>query len=149
MRFRTTILQAGKTATGIEVPPEVVADLGAGRKPPVKVTIGGHTYSSTVARRGERYLVGVSAANREKAGVAGGDDVEVEIELDTEPREMDVPADFAEALGRDDVAERFFEGLTFSQKQWYVQPIEGAKRPEVRERRVEKAMAMLRDGRKR
>ena len=82
MRFRTTILQGGKTAAGIVIPDEIVEGLGAGRKPPIRVTIAGHTYRSTVARRGDRYLVGVSAENRAAAGVAGGDEVDVDIELD-------------------------------------------------------------------
>jgi hypothetical protein len=149
VRFRATIQLAGKTATGIEIPDEVVAGLGAGRKPPVRVTIAGHTYRSTVAVRGNRYLVGVSAANREAAGVAAGDEVDVDIELDTAPREVTVPPDLAAALGNDADAERFFESLSYSQKQGYVQPIEQAKKPETRERRVEKAVAMLREGRKR
>ena len=149
MRFRTTIELAGKTATGIDIPDEVVEGLGAGRKPPVRVTIAGHTYRSTVAVRGDRYLVGVNAANREAAGVAAGDEVDVDIELDTAPREVTVPADLATALDADPDAKRFFESLSYSQKQGYVQPIEQAKKPETRDRRVEKAVAMMREGRKR
>jgi Bacteriocin-protection, YdeI or OmpD-Associated/Domain of unknown function (DUF1905) len=149
MKFSTTILLNGKTATGIEVPTEVIEALGAGQKPPVRVTIGSHTYRSTVARRGERYLVGVSAENRAGAGVAAGDEVDVDIELDTEPREVAVPADFGAALDDDADAKGFFEGLSYSQKQWYVLPIEQAKKRETRERRVAKALDMLRDGRKR
>src|SRR3954469_23980173 len=87
VRFHATIKLAGKTATGIEIPDEVVAALGAGRKPPVRGTGAGPTYPSTVAVRGDRYLVGVSAENREAAGVAAGDEVDVDIELDTAPRE--------------------------------------------------------------
>jgi antitoxin component of MazEF toxin-antitoxin module len=148
MRFRTTIEQAGKTATGIRIPSEIVEALGAGRKPPVRVTINGHTYRSTVASRAGRFLVGVSAENRASAGVAGGDEVDVDIELDTEPREVTVPADLAAALDAHPAARRFFEGLSYSQKQYFVLPIESAKQPETRERRVEKAVAMLREGRK-
>jgi Bacteriocin-protection, YdeI or OmpD-Associated/Domain of unknown function (DUF1905) len=148
MRFRTTIEQAGKTATGIRVPSEIVEALGAGRKPPVRVTINGHTYRSTVASRAGQFLVGVSAENRASAGVAGGDEVDVDIELDTEPRVVTVPADLAAALDSHPAARRFFEGLSYSQKQWFVLPIEGAKQTETRERRVEKAIGMLREGRK-
>src|SRR2546426_12790590 len=96
--FRATLESAAKTATGIEVPDEVVEALGHGKRPPVLVTIAGHTYRSTVARRGERYLVGVSAENRERAGVAAGDEVDVYLELDAQPREVSVPPDFADAL---------------------------------------------------
>ena len=149
MKFHATILLAGKTATGIEVPPEVVEGLGSGRKPPVRVTIGGHTYRSTVAARGERFLVGVSAENREKAGVAAGDEVEVEIELDTQPREVTVPSDLAAVLDRERKARQFFDGLSYSQKQWYVLPIEQAKTDETRQRRIAKAVGMLQEGRKR
>ena len=149
MKFSATIGLAGKTATGIEIPAEVVESLGAGKKPPIRVTIHGKTYRSTIASRGDRFLVGVSAENRELTGVAAGDEVEVEIELDTEPREVTVPPDLAQALAADPQARQFFEGLSFSQKQWYVLPIEQAKKAETRERRLIKALAMLREGRKR
>src|SRR5438874_12772510 len=76
VRFRTTVLQAGKTATGIEVPPEVVEELGAGKRPPVRITINGYTYRSTVATVNGKSMVGVSAEVRERAGVAGGDTVD-------------------------------------------------------------------------
>lgn len=149
MRFRATIELGGKTATGIRIPPEVVESLGAGKAPPIRVTIRGHTYRSTVARRGDRYLVGVSAQNREGAGVVAGDEVDVDIELDTEPREITVPPDFADALDADAHVRRFFDGLSYSQKQWYVLPIGEAKKPETRRRRIDKAIGMLREGRKR
>lgn len=149
MRFRATLELNGKTATGIEIPAEVVEALGAGKKPPVRVTIGGHTYRSTVASRGDRYLVGVSAENREQAGVAAGDELDVEIELDDEPRTVSVPDDLAAALDADAQAKQFYEGLSYSQQRWYVLPIEQAKQPETRQRRVAKALEMLREGRKR
>ena len=149
MRFRATLESAGKTATGFEVPADIVDSLGAGKKPPVRITIGSHTYRSTVASRSGRYLVGVSAENRALAGVAAGDAVDVDIELDTEPREVAVPADLASALDGDPAARRFFEGLSFSRQQWYVMPIEQAKKPDTRRQRVAKAVAMLREGRTR
>jgi hypothetical protein len=149
MKFHATIELAGKTATGIRVPDEVVESLGAGRRPPVRVTINGATYRSTIASRQGQFLVGVSAANRELTGVTAGDEVEVDIELDTEPREVDVPPDLAQALDSAPGARRFFETLSYSQKRGYVDPIEQAKKPETRQRRVEKAIAMLRDGRNR
>ena len=148
MRFRATVEQRGKTATGIRIPTEVVEALGAGGRPPIRVTINGYTYRSTVASRGGQYLVGVSAENRAGAGVAGGDVVDVEIELDTEPREVTVPPDLAAALEPHPEARRFFEGLSYSQQQRFVLPIDAAKKPETRQRNVEKAVAMLREGRK-
>jgi Bacteriocin-protection, YdeI or OmpD-Associated/Domain of unknown function (DUF1905) len=148
MRFRATLESNGKTATGIQVPDEVVEALGSSRKPAVRVSIAGHTYRSTIASRSGRYLLGVSAENRERAGVAAGDELDVELELDTEPREVSVPADLVAALEGDRKAGEFFESLSYSQKKWYVLPIEQAKAPETRERRVKKAIGMLRDGRK-
>ena len=149
MRFRATLQSNGKTATGIRVPPEVVAALGPSKKPAVRVTIAGHTYRSTIATRSGVFLLGVSAENRAAAGVAAGDELDVNLELDTEPREVTVPPVLADALASDAQARRFFDSLTHSQKQWYVLPIEGAKKPETRQRRLEKAIQMLREGRKR
>ena len=147
MRFRTTIEQSGKTATGIRVPDDVMAALGAGKRPAVRVTIGAHTYRSTVATVGGAPMVGVSADNRASAGVAGGDVVDVDIELDTERREVSVPPDFAEALARDPAARRTFDGLSFSNQQWHVLSIAGAKTAETRQRRVTRSLDALRDGR--
>lgn len=147
MRFHSTIHPSGKTATGLPIPTEVVESLGSGRKPAVRVTINGYTYRSTVATVDGRFMVGVSAEVREKAGVAAGDEVDVDIELDTEPREVTVPPDLAEALGRDADARRFFEGLSYSNKRRVVMPIEEAKTPETRQRRIDKAVSMLREGR--
>jgi Domain of unknown function (DUF1905) len=98
MRFQAVILSTGKTATGIEVPVEVIASLGPSKKPPVRVTMNGYTYRSTVGSRGDRFLIGVSAENRERSGVVAGDKVDVDVELGTEPRSVTVPADLARAL---------------------------------------------------
>jgi len=147
MRFNAEVQLAGKTATGVLVPPEVVEALAAGKRPSVLVTIGGHTYRSTIAPRGDVFKLGISAENRELAGVAAGDVVDVELELDTEPREVTVPADFAQALDRDPAAKRFFDGLSYSQRQWFVLGIEEAKTAETRERRIAKAVDRLREGR--
>jgi hypothetical protein len=147
VRFRATIELAGKTATGIEVPAAAVAKLGSSKKPAVSVTIKGYTYRSTVATMGGRFMLPISAQVREAAGVAAGQKVDVEIELDTAPREVTVPADLARALARDPAARRFFEGLSFSNKQRIVISIEAAKAPETRERRIAKAVSSLREGR--
>src|SRR3981189_1813826 len=113
MRFRTTILTAGKTATGIEVPPGLVEALGTSKRPPVRVTINGYTYRNTIAVMGGVFMVGVSAENREKTRVAGGDTVDVDIEPDTQPRELSLPPDFSEALHRQPDAKRSFEALSY------------------------------------
>jgi len=145
IRFRTTILQAGKTATGIHIPDEVIAQLGTSKKPAVRVTINDYTYRSTVAVMGGKFMVGVNAENREKAKVAGGDKVDVDIALDTEPRDVTVPADFATMLSRNAKARQHFAGLSYSKKKAFVQGIEGAKTVETRQRRIEKALADLRE----
>ncbi|MGZ8602924.1 MAG: YdeI/OmpD-associated family protein [Actinomycetota bacterium] len=149
MRFRTTIQLNGTTATGIPVPTDVVHQLGKGKRPPVRVTIGGHSYRSTVAAYGDVFMLPLSAENRGSAGVAAGDEVDVDIELDTEPRKVDVPADFADALAAEPEAKRFFEGLSYSQQRWHVLSIEGAKAAETRQRRIEKSISILREGRPR
>jgi Bacteriocin-protection, YdeI or OmpD-Associated/Domain of unknown function (DUF1905) len=146
VRFRTTVELGGTTATGLPVPAEVVEALGSGKKPAVRVTIGGHTYRSTVAVRGGVYLVPLSRENRTAAGVAAGDDVDVELELDDQPREVHVPDDLAAALAGDDAARATFEGLPYSHRLRHVLAIEGAKAAETRQRRVAKALEMLRAG---
>ena len=147
MKFHTTLLQSGKTATGIQVPNEVVESLGAGKRPPVRVTINGYTYRNTIAVMGGVFMVGVAAEHREKARVAGGDQIDVEIELDTAPRELAVPLDFTTALAAHPAARHCFESLSYSRRQALVLPIEQAKTPETRQRRIDKALVMLKAGR--
>ena len=149
MRFRTTILQSGRTATGIQVPDEVVEALGAGRRPAVKVTVNGYTYRSTVAVMGGANMISLSAEHRAAAGVAGGEEVEVDIDLDTAPREVSVPVDFAAALDAEPAARRTFDGLSYSNKSWHVLQVEGAKAEETRQRRIAKSVDILKQGRAR
>ncbi|GAA3571697.1 hypothetical protein GCM10022419_060720 [Nonomuraea rosea] len=146
MRFRSTIELGGKTATGFEVPAEVVEALGSGKRPAVTVTIGAHTYRSTVASMGGRFMLPLSAENRQGAGVAAGDEVEVAVELDTAPREVEVPADLAAALDLVPEAKTFFESLSYSRKLRWVLQVEAAKKPETRQRRVADTVAKLADG---
>ncbi len=147
MRFRTKVLAAGKTAAGIEVPPKVVQGLSSSKVPRVRVTInGGYTYRSAVAVMGGKFMIGVSNENRKNAGVAAGDTVDVDLELDTEPRELALPDDFAKALGKDAKAKKVFEGLSNSKKQRLVLPVANGKTPETRQRNIDKAMAALREG---
>ena len=147
MRFRTTLLQGDKTATGIRVPDEIVEAMGQGKRPPVKVTINGYAYRSTIAVLSGEYMVGVSAENRAGAGVAGGDEIDVDIELDTEPRVVTLPPDFAAALDAEPSARRTFEGLSPSNKGWHVSQVEGAKTDETRRRRIARQVEALRAGR--
>jgi hypothetical protein len=149
MKFRTTILQGDKTATGIRIPDEVVEALGSGKRPPVRVTVKGYTYRSSVATVSGAYMVGVSAEHRAGAGVAGGDEVDVEIELDTEPREVTVPDDFAAALDAEPKAREMFDRLSNSNRGWHVSQVTGAKTDETRQRRIAKSVDALREGRPR
>ena len=149
MRFRTTLEQGGKTATGIRVPDEIVERLGSGKRPAVTVTINGHSYRSTVAVMDGAYMVSVSAENRAAAGISAGDEVDVELELDTAPREVTVPDDFAAALDAAPDARRAFDGLSYSNRSWHVLQITGAKTDETRQRRIAKSIEALSAGRPR
>lgn len=141
MRFRSTIALSGKTATGIPVPAETVAAMDRGARFPVVVTINGHSYRSTVTPyRGETMLP-LSAENRTAAGVEAGQEVDVDIELDDAPRTVEVPDDLAAALSGP--ARAAFDALSFSRQRALVEPIEAAKTPETRERRIAKAVAEL------
>ncbi len=148
MHFRTTVERGGKTATGLLVPDEVVAALRAGKRPPVQVTVGGHTYRTTVASMGGRFLVPLSAENRTAAGVAAGDDVEVDVLLDTAAREVTVPADLVDALEHDDQARQFFDDLAYSHRKEWVRWIEESKKIETRTSRILRAVESLRAGKR-
>lgn len=147
MRFHATIQLNGKTATGIQLPEDVLSALGAGKRPPISVTINGYTYRTSVGAMGGVFMIPVTAEVRQRAGVAAGDVVDVDIALDTQPREVIVPADLAEALTDAPDAKQFFEGLSYSEKRRLVIPIEEAKTPETRARRITKTIASLRAGR--
>ena len=144
MNVHTTVLLVGKTATCVEIPSEVVTAFGSSRRPAVCVTINGHTYRSTVAPWGGRFLLPISAEHRQGAGIAAGDDIELDITLDTEPRAVTVPADFAAVLDHDPDARRRFEGLSDSGRLRHILAIEGAKTAETRQRRIGKAIETLR-----
>ena len=147
-KFETTILTAGKTATGICIPDDIIEKLNAGKKPPVKVTINSFTYQSTVAVMSGKYMVGVSADVRAAAGVKGGDKLIVEIVIDTEAREVSIPPDFKKVLGKNAKAKKFFESLSYSRQKNYVTIIEQARTVETRQRRIEKSLADLIAGKK-
>jgi hypothetical protein len=150
MKFKTTLKQAeGSTATGIVIPNDVLAALGAGKKPPVKVVVNGYAYRSTVATVDGNFMVGFSADHRAASGLKGGDPIEVSIELDTEPRTVELPADFEAALNADAKAKATFEKLSNSLKGYNVSQVTGTKNPETRQRRIEKAIATLRAGKPR
>ena len=141
--FTAELLTAKKTATGIEVPAQVIEQLGAGKRPPVKVTINNYTYPSTVAVMNGAFMLPVSAEVREKAGIKGGDMLEVSLEPDNQPRVIEAPADLQSALDGNPAAKQFFDSISNSNKKYYIAQIEQAKTPETRQRRIEKAIADL------
>ena len=148
-RFRTTILGTGQTTAGIEVPEEAVEALGKGKRPPVIVTINGYTYRNTVAVMSGAYMIGVSNEHRAASGLKAGDEVDVELVLDTQPRTVELPDDFAAALDAEPAAKATFDRLSPSNKGYHVSLIEGAKAADTRQRRIEKSVAALREGKPR
>ena len=134
--FHTKILSTGSNTAGIKIPPEIVESLGSGKKPAVKVTINGKTYQSTVAVMGGDYMVGVSAENRQLTGTKAGDEVDVTLELDTEPRVYEVPEDLAAALAAKAGATEAFHASAPSKRKEFVRQVNEAKTQETRERRI-------------
>ncbi|NUT31567.1 MAG: DUF1905 domain-containing protein [Hamadaea sp.] len=147
VRFEATVELNGKTATGVEVPADVVDALGAGRRPPVRVTIRDYAYRSTIVTMSGRFMLPISAEVRAGAAVSAGDRIEVDVVLDTAVREVEVPADFAAALDASPAARAFFDQLSYSNKQWHTLQVTGAKTAETRERRIAKSVAALSEGR--
>ena len=142
--FTTTVLKdENVNATGLPVPAEAVAALGTKKKPAVKVSLAGYTYRSTVAAYGEVYMLPLSAEHRQAAGVKAGDQVEVTIELDLEPRTVDIPADLATALAEKPGATAAFDALSYTMRKEYVRQVETAKAQETRQRRIAKIVASL------
>jgi hypothetical protein len=143
MQFRSTIELHGATATGMPVPEAVVQALGSGKRPAVRVTIGDYTFRSRIGIMDGAYVLPFNADNREATGKGAGDDVDVTIELDEEPRVIEVPADLAAALDAEAAAKEAFEKLSYSNKRRFVLPIEDAKTPETRQRRIAKTIDQL------
>ncbi|OHV29070.1 MULTISPECIES: YdeI/OmpD-associated family protein [Pseudofrankia] len=148
MRFRATVELHGNTATGIEVPADVVTELNSGKRPKVTVTIGPHTYRTTVAPMGGRYLIPLSAENRSAAGVSAGDEVDVELALDAAPRVVEVPDDLAAAIAGAPAAQATFDQLAFSHRKEWVRWVTEAKKPETRQTRITKTVEALSAGRR-
>lgn len=147
MKFATTLFQTGNN-TGIKVPPEIIEGLGAGKKPPVAITLNGsYSYRSTVAVMGGAFLIPFSAEHRTKSGLAGGDVIEVDLTLDSAPREVALPPALAAALAEDTAAKAAFEALSPSRKKAHALSVEGARTDETRERRVAKAIEAAKSGR--
>lgn len=143
MRFHATVQQHGKTATGIEVPADILAALGAGKRPKVTVTFNGYSYPSSVGSMGGLFLIPISAEVRNRAGVSAGDEVDVDIVADSGPRSVEIPDDLAAALSLDPAARQAFDHLSYSGQRRYVLLVEQAKTPETRHRRIGKAVTEL------
>jgi hypothetical protein len=141
VKFTSTVEPAEKMR-GLEVPPAVIEALGAGPRPPVVITVGGHTWKSRVAIMRGRFLLGVSKANREAAGLVTGEQVEVELVVDAEPRVITVPDDLAQALDAAG-ARAAWDRLSYTHQREHLLAIDGAKKPETRARRIAKAVEAL------
>ncbi|WP_127501641.1 YdeI/OmpD-associated family protein [Actinoplanes solisilvae] len=149
MKLRAELQRTGGNTTGFEVPDEFVAELGGGGRPKVAVVLNGFTFRSTIARMGGRYWLGVSAERREAAGVTGGETYDVEVELDSVPRTIEVPGDLRAALAAKPAARDFWATLSFSNQRYHVDQIAAAKTDETRARRVAKSVATLAAGKAR
>jgi hypothetical protein len=149
MRFSGELQATGGHTTGFHIPDTFVGELGGGGRPKVVVTVNGFTFRSSIARMGGEYWLGVSAERRAEAGITAGDVLDLDISLDTAPREVEVPDDLAAALDADPAAREFWATMSYSNQRWHAEQITGAKKPETRAARVAKSVAMLRDGRAR
>jgi Bacteriocin-protection, YdeI or OmpD-Associated/Domain of unknown function (DUF1905) len=146
VRFTATLVPRGPAAA-VVLDEEQVETVGEGAKRfPVVATVNGYTWRTSVARMGGEFLVGLSRAVRQEAGVEAGDTVDVELALDTAEREVEVPPALADALAEDSVARGAFDRLAFTHRKEYARWIEDAKREETRDRRVARALQMLREG---
>ena len=149
MHFRAEMLSTGKTTAGFEVPDSIVDELGGGGRPKVTVTIDGYTFRTSIARMGGRYLFGVNNERRAESGLTPGQTYDVDLELDTAVREVEIPEDLAAALAAEPEAKAFFDSLSYSKQQWHTLQVSGAKQPETRAKRVNTSVAMLKQGRAR
>ncbi len=146
MEFTTELEATGGTTTGFVVPDEVVDALGGGRRPRVVATVGGHSWRTSIASMGGRFLLGVSAAVRDAAGIAAGETHSVTVELDTAPRTVEVPDDLAAALAASTSAAAAWDGLSYSSQRQRVEAVLAARKPETRERRVAATIEKLARG---
>lgn len=149
MRFRAELESTGKNTAGFEVPGELVTELAGGKHPKIVATVNGFTFRTSIALMGGRFMFGMSADRRKESGVTVGEHYDVDLELDTARREVDVPDELAQALEKDPKAKAFWETLSYSNKSWHALQISGAKKPETRAARIEKSVAMLSEGRAR
>ena len=144
--FKTTLHQMGNN-TGIVVPPEMLDQLGGGKKPAVNVTVNGFTYRGSIATMAGQSMISFSSDKRAATGVKGGEAISVTLELDDAPRVMEVPPDLQAALDGNKPAKAYFATLSYSNQRRHIEPINDAKTPETRARRIEKSVALFAEGR--
>lgn len=138
--FRTTLKGEGYTAAGIAVPEDLMAQLGPAKRYPVVVTInGGYTYRNSVSWYKGAFMISVSSDNQKAAGVTGGDEVDVVVEIDTEPRVLELPAEFSLALKDAGVLEKF-QSFSYSKQNGFVAPWSAAKSDATRDKNLAKAI---------
>ena len=142
------MVQPNEPGVMFELPADVVESLGAGKRPAVRVTVNGYTHRTRVSVYGGRYYVAFRKDVRNAAGLDPGSEVDLSVELDEAPREVTLPPDFAAALAADAEARAVYDGLSFTHRKEYVNWLEGAKRPETRQRRLAEATTLLKSGRK-
>ncbi len=140
-----TVLEPRGPAAAVVLTDEQVESFGVGKAFGVRVTIGGVTEPARLARMGGENLVGLSKAKRAALGVEIGDEVDVLIELDDQPREVEVPPALAEALDREGLRATF-DALSYSQRKEHARSVAEAKKDETRDRRVAAVVANLRQG---
>lgn len=144
--FKTILKQeAGMNATGIQVPAEAISALNSGKKPKVKITVNGYQYRSTVAAYKDAYMLPFASEHRAASGINAGDEIEVTLELDTEPRIVEVPEDLANALQEAGLREKF-DSLAFTHRKEHVRALQDAKAAETRARRLAAIIAKLQEG---
>ncbi|HEV2640429.1 MAG TPA: YdeI/OmpD-associated family protein [Actinocrinis sp.] len=146
MKITATVQLNGKTATGVVIPEDIVEALGGGQRPKVQVTIGDYTYRNSVAPMNGGHMLSLSSEVRQATGVKAGDTIELDLQLDTAPREIGVPDDLAAALAESPQAKAFFGQLSYSNQRVHTESVTGAKTAETRQRRIQKAVALLAEG---
>ena len=144
--FTATIQNAGGGGAFVEIPFDVEKVFGA-KKPKVKAMIEGVPYRGTLVRMGtECHLLLILKSIREQIGKTFGDEIQVSVESDTEPRVVKVPSDFAKALKKEKSAQAYFKSLSYSHQREYVNHITEAKREETRTMRIDRTIEILKQG---
>jgi hypothetical protein len=138
-----TVIRAFGNNAGIEVPAEVLIRLGAGKRPKVRVRAGDYGFATTVGAMGGLALISLSKAHREASGLRAGQEIQVDLELDTAPPEVAVPPELAAALDEAGLVEVFGK-LAPSHRKEYARQVSDAKSDQTRDRRLTKILTELR-----